>query len=773
MWLINIKTFIKHLLKHKLYTLITVMGFATSLTFVILLSVYLKNELSVNSSQVNKDRIYRLTNEKFSNFAPPIGSLLQSKFPEIESFTRIYTHSAFINVPKSDKMVDFHSLLADSTFFNIFTVPLIEGDKNTVLKTKSSIVLSKEFANKFYGNKSPVGKQITIYGRVTATITGVYDKLPENTHFSKVDGIMNFKLLSDLWQWEDMESDYGNCSFDLYLLTKPHTNLPSKAPQILKLFKKDFWIYKKEIAKEVIFEPLQEVYFSELSGRGIEQNSKTLVSVLLIIVFLILVLSIINYMNLTIAQAGTRAKDIAIRKLVGSSRIKLVLQHITESVILISIAFAIAIFLSFLAENTFNNLLETKLRLENVFTFHSFFISLLFIILIGFISGIIPSLIITKLKAIDIVKGSFIRKNKAIYSRILIGFQYVVVITLIISTIVISKQTKFMISKDLGFNKTNIIKLPYYIENSQQEGLKSELNKIPGVKNVSYVRGTPIDGGNNNSFTYEEKPVSFQVFEVDSTFFDMMNFKIQPTGVSYAKNGIWLNRTAVKGLGLDSLPKNFIKQGETLPVLGVIDDFHFRSLNQEIGMLMIYQLESTGNPWNILVQIDGKNIVETTNKIKEAYWKFSEGIPLEFEFFDQKISSWYNKEKRMATIIKYFAILSIIISVMGIFAMSVFYNQQKIKEIGVRKVNGATVFEIIKMLNKDFIKWVVIAFIIAAPIAYYAMNKWLDNFAYKIELSWWIFALAGFAAMLVALITVSWNTFVSARKNPVKSLKYE
>ncbi len=769
----NLKSFVRYLLKNKLYTLITVMGFAISLTFVILLSVYLKNELSVNASQVNKDRIYRLTNEKFSNFAPPIGALLQSKFPEIESFTRIYTHSAFIDVPKSDMMVDFHSLLADSTFFTIFTVPLIEGDKNTVLKTKNSLVISKEFANKFYGNKSPVGQQITIYGRVTATITGVYDKLPEKTHFSKVDGIMNFKLLSDLWQWEDMESDFGNCSFDLYLLAKPHTNLPSKAPQIVKIFQDDFWIYKKEIAKEVIFEPLPEVYFSELSGRGIEQNSKTLISVLSVIVLLILLLSIINYMNLTIAQAGTRAKDIAIRKLVGSSRTGLILQHITESIILVIIAFAIAIFLSFLAENTFNNLLETKLRLENVFTLHSLFISSLIIILIGFISGIIPSLLITKLKAIDVVKGGFIRKNKAIYSRVLIGFQYVVVIILIISTIVISRQTTFMVNKDLGFNKTNIIKLPYYIENSQQEGLKAEFLKIPGIKKVSYVRGTPVDGGNNNSFTYNGKPVSFQVFEVDSAFFDMMDFKIQPTGVAYTQKGIWLNKTAVKGLGLDSLPKEFKKQDVTLPVLGVIDDFHFRSLNQEIGMLMIYQIHSSANPWSILVQIEGKNIPETTNKIKEAYWKFEEGIPLEFEFFDQEISSWYDKEKRMATLIKYFALLSIIISVMGIYAMSVFYNQQKIKEIGVRKVNGATVFEIIKILNKDFIKWVIIAFIIAAPIAYYAMNKWLESFAYKIELSWWIFALAGLAALFVALITVSWNTYVSARKNPVKSLKYE
>lgn len=772
MVLLNIKTFIKHLLKNKLYTLITVLGFAMALTFVMLLSVYLMNELSVNSTQINKERIYRLTNEKFSNTAPPIGAWLQSEFPEIESFTRAYSRNAIVHV-SDDRKIQFDYLLADSTFFNIFNVPLIEGNIETALKTKNSAVLDKEYAHKLFGKESPLGKELKLSGGVSLVITGVYENLQEFTHFKKVDAIVNFRLLADIWNSPTLMKSKGNCSFDLYLLGKENTNLANKTPEILKLFKDDFWIYRDDRVKEVILEPLSEVYFSKIGGSGIKQNSKALISILLAVVILILLLSIINYINLTIAQSGMRAKEMAIRKLVGSSRVKLLTQYVVESVVLILVAFIISIFLAFFAENIFNNLLDTQLKLSKSFSIEIITLSFLFISVIGFISGIIPAIIITKTKAIDVLKGGFRKKSKAVYSRSLIGFQYVVVIVLLISTIVISKQSAFLMNKDLGFSSKNIIQLPFLIERNQKESLKNEFLKVPGITNVSFVSGTPIDGGNNNSFTYNDKPVSFQIFKVDSSFLNMTEIKIQPTGVAYSKDGIWINRTAVNGLELDLLPKSFKKGDEEYPVLGVVEDFHFRSLHQEVGMLMIFQIQEDDYPWNVLIEIDGKNIAETTRKMKETYSNFTHGLPFDFEYFDDRLISWYEKEKRTSNIISYFAILSIIISVMGIFAMSIFYNQQKIKEIGIRKVNGATEFEIIKMLNKDFIKWVLIAFVIAVPIAYYVLNKWLQGFAYKIDLSWWIFAAAGFLALIIALITVSSQTFWAARRNPIESLKYE
>jgi len=772
MWLKNLKTFATHLLNNKLYTLVTVLGFTISLTFVILLSVYIKNELTINSSQVNKNRIYRLVNEQGSNFAPPIGAWLQSNIPEIESFTRIYKSNGIIENPDHVKL-RFNYLLADSTLFNIFSFKLLEGNKETALQTKNSIVLSRAFANKLFGKESPMGKRVMIEASVPCTVTGIVEDISKSSNFNKCDAIINFRCLADIWGWKDLLSSYNSCSFGCFFLAKPNTNLQNQAPQVLKMFKKDFWLYKDGRVKTVAFEPLVDTYFSLIPGKGIKQNSKTLIIVLSAIVLLILVLAIINYMNLTIAQSGLRAKEIAIKKLLGSSRTKLIVQHVVESIILCFVAFLLAILFSFLTEPVFNSLLNTTLNLSSEITARMLILSALVVGIIGLLSGIIPALIITKLNAVEVIKGGFRRKSKVLYSRILIGFQYTVVIVLIISTLFITKQTHFMEKHNLGYNTKNIVQFDNTIKPQQEEGLKNILMKIPGVKNVSYVAGSPIDGGNNNSYTYKNKPVSFQVFVVDSSFFPMMKMKIHPTGMAYSKNGIWLNRTAVKNLGLDSLPKSFKFYKNDLPVLGIIDDFNFRSLHQKIGMIMIRQMDSTQYPWSILVQLKGNNMIKTMDKVKTAYSEFTGGMPVTYKFFDDVIQSWYNKEKRTSKIVGYFAFLTIIISVMGILAMSLYYNQQKTKEIGIRKVNGATVSEIVKMLNKDFVRWVAIAFVIAVPIAYYVMNRWLQNFAYKTTLSWWIFALAGIIALGIALITVSWQTFRAARRNPVEALRYE
>lgn len=767
----NLKPFIKHLVQNKVYTFITVIGFAVSLSFVILLTIYIKNELSVNDHQKNKERIYRLCSDDADYFSPPIGEWVQNTAPEVESYTRIYNSGGIINKNTGDKY-KLNYLLADSTFFNIFSFNLIEGDKNTALKTENSIVLSKEFAKKLFGNESPIGKQVFINSEIPCTVSGIVDDISINSFFKKTDAIINFRLLKKLWGWDEVLTNPGSCSFAFYFLAKPNTDLRLKEAQILKMFKKDFWVYKQGHFKTVTFEPLKDVYFSPIiSGQNIKQNSLTKVRILSIIVILILVLAIINYLNLTIAQSGLRAKEIAIKKLHGSSRKKLIIQHISETLILCISAFLFAIFLSFLAEPVFNKLLQTNIHLQNEFTLSNSLIFVAFIILVGFLSGIVPALVITRLKAIEVLKGGFAFKTKTLYSKILIVFQYTVVIVLIASSIVINKQTHFLLNQNLGYNTKNILMLDNNINPNQQEALRDEFLKIPGIKAVSYVAGTPVDGGNNNTFS---ESLSFQVFVVDSAFWKMTGIKVTPTGAAYTKDGIWINETTVKELGLDSLPKT-LKVGDekSLTVLGIVNDFNFRPLHQKIGMAMIQQLDENNYPWNILVQIEGANQMETINKLKDAYLKFTGGIPFDYEFFNNTIQKWYEKEQLTSKIVEYFALLAIIISVMGIFAMSMFYNQQKSKEIGIRRVNGASVTQIIKMLNLEFIKLVLVAFVFSIPISYYIMNKWLQNFAYKIELSGWIIFISGFIALLVALVTVSWQIFNTARKNPAIILHYE
>ena len=768
----NLKIFLKHLAKNKLYLVISVLGFTISLTFVILLSVYIKNELSVNSLQVNKDRIYRLRNEKFAQVAPPIGGWLQSEIPEIESFTRTYTGEGFVTTT-DDAKISFDYLLADSAFFKMFSFNLIEGTAENALQTRNSMVLTRSFAKKLFGNESPVGKQLRINDDVPCEITGVVDDISKTSNFKKCDAIINFRSLSDFWGSPDLMDNYGNCSFDLYLMARPNTNLPATAPKILEMFNEHFWIYRNGMVKTVVFEPFTETYFSHIDGNEINQNSKTLVLVLLAIVILILVLSIINYMNLTIAQTGTRVKEMAIKKLMGSSRKKLIAQYVLESVILCIVAFSFAIVLSFLAEPVFDDLLNTSLKLSQEFTGNVLIILILSVIVIGVLSGIIPALIITRLRAVDVLKGGFRRKTKTVYSKMLIGFQYAVVIALLISTFVISRQAQFMQNHDPGFNSSGILRLSDMTKPSQKEGLRNKLMEIPGVKAVSFVRGDPIDGGNNNTFNYHDKVLSFQVFEVDSSFFNMMQLKVTRTNAAKSRDGVFLNRTAVKALELDSLPLSAKMYDKDIPVLGVVNDFNFRTLREKIGPVMISYHDSSSYTWSILVQLEGNNIISIADKVKSAYSKYIDGVPFDARFFDESIQEWYDKEKKTSKIVSYFALLTVIISVMGIFAMSMFYNQQRTKEIGIRKVNGATVSEIVLLLNKDFIKWVVIAFFVAAPVAWYAMHRWLENFAYKIELSWWIFVLAGLAALTIAMLTVSWHTFRAARRNPVEALRYE
>lgn len=766
----NLKLFLKHLLSNKIYTMITVLGFAFSLTFICLLSVYVKNELMVNSSQKNKDRIYRLINESYGDYAPPVGQWLQDELPEVESFTRIYSTRSILSTP--NKKVKVKYLMADSSFFNIFTFNLIEGNKNTVLETKNSVVLSQEFAAKIFGNLSPVGKQIEISG-IPCVVRGVVEDISKTSSFAKHDAIVNFRCLTDIWREKTLLTEFGNCSFNIYFLAKPNTNLPDRADQVLKMFKKDFWLYRNNRTKTVVFESLHDTNFSRIPGNGINQSSKTLISVLFVIIIIILILAIFNYMNLTIAQAGMRVKEIAVKKILGSSRAKLVFQHIQESILLCFFAFSLAVLFSFLAEPFFNKLLVTKLNLVKEVTFASLMISVFTINLLGLLSGIFPALLITNLKAIEVMKGVFRRKNKLIYSKILIGFQFTIVIILLISTVVISNQTTFMSKHNLGFNHNNIVQLDCNIKPLDKKGLKSEFMQIPGVKRVSYVSGSPVDGGNNHSSVYKDKPVSFQKFIVDSTFFEMMGIRVTPTGVVDKKNGIWLNKLSVKSLGLDPMLKIFKYSGKDLPVLGIVDDFYFRSLHQKMGMVMIQPMKEKTEPWSILLQLEGESVFTTMNQIKKTYARFTNNLPFEYTFFDDTIQKWYEKETRTVTILTYFALLAIIISVMGIFGMSIFHNQQKAKEIGVRKVLGASGTKIVMLLSKDFIKWALISNIIAWPIAYYAMSKWLSGFSYRINMTIIPFLLSGIFALMIALATVSFQAVKAARTNPIESLKCE
>ncbi len=769
----NLKTFIKQLAKNKLYTVVTVFGFAVSLMFVVLISSYIRQETSVDRFHKNKDRLFRLVNEGQSGFGATIGEKIKNTVPEVESYARIFYYKSFFTPGKGDeKKINANVLLSDSTFFNMFSFKLLEGTPEEVLKTRNSVVLTRKYARALFGDNSPIGKQIKSSSGTMLQITGIAEAFPENTQFRECDAIVNIRSLADFWNYPEVLANDNMSDFIYYFLAKPNTNLPAKSTQVLELLKKNTWFYEEERAKTVGFESIEESYFSDKKG-NIRQNSKTLVTVLSVIVLIILLLAIINYINLTIAQSGFRNKEVAIRKLMGSSRSSLVKQYIIESVLLCFMATGLGSLMALTAEPVFNKLLDTNIGLVENTGLSGVLIVVAAALVIGGISGLFPALFLTRLHPVDVVKGSFQKKNKTSYSKALVAFQFAATIALIICSTAIIKQTRFLREYDLGFEKENIVEIRKPFPKEKRQALSDIFDQIPGIMQVSFVAGSPSGGGNNHSFMYDDKPVSFQEFIVDTAFFSMMGIKYTPTGVAWSKNVLWLNKTTVKQLGLDDLPKSFKRYDEELPVYGIVEDFHFKDLRQSIGLAMLRPMDDEQWSWSILVKISGKDVGKTMGQIKSAFDSFTDGEPFDYEFIDSTVDNWYRKEVNTGKIITWFSLLTIIISVMGILALITYYNQLRIKEIGIRKVNGAKVSEILTMLNKDFVKWVAIAFVVACPVAYYAMQKWLENFAYKTTLSWWIFALAGLLALGIALLTVSWQSWRAAMRNPVEALRYE
>lgn len=769
----NFKIFIRQLIRNKSFSFITIAGFSFALMFVILLSVYVTQEFSVDNFHEKKDRIYRLVTDKSSNFPPPMGEYLMDKYPEIENFSRFYIGGGTVSIDESQK----HSikyLFIDSSFYNIFSFKVIEGNPSEMLVSKYSIVLVDSYARKLFGNENPMGKEINLNGRINFVVTGIIEDFGPNTHFPSTNGLVNFNAIEDIWGYKGLLTEYGNSSFALYLLAKPNADLNSKIPEILADFMESFWLFQRGFATDLSIEPLEEVYFSKKGGVGEDKNNKTIVLVFSSIVVLILVLAIINYVNLSLAQSSFRSREVAVKKLFGSTRMNVFSQFVFESVLLCLLSFSFALVLSKFAEPTFNHLLNTSINISHAFSWSTTLTYVAGIIIIGVVSGSIPALTMSKFKAVDVLKGAFRRKSKGTISKLLIAFQYIAAIVLIACTWIISNQTNYLRNFDLGFSKDNIVYFGNPIRPSEKEAFRNEVKKIAGVVDVAFAAGSPLDGGNNNSVSSDDgQKVSFQVFQVDSAFFDIFGITGTPTGAAYTPNSYWINQTAIKELELEQLPVEFAMGRARFPIYGVINDFHFRSLYQPVGPALVKILPEDTWPWTVFVKIEGGNPIILMESIKKVSDKFTGGIPIEPRLMEDAIAKWYEREEKNAKIIGYFTILAIVISVMGIFGMAAYYITQRIKEIGIRKVNGASDLEIMGMLNIGFLKWVAVSMVFAFPIAYYAMNKWLQGFPYKTPLHWWVFLLSGLAAVLVAFVTVSWLSYKASTRNPVEALRYE
>ncbi len=780
----NIRSYVHFLSRNKLYTFVTLLGFAFSLMFVFLLIVYIKQELSVDSFHEKKDRIYLLASSedygrftKGADFANPVANYVKERCPEVENYVRLYSDITTVEDRNNLKKFQVTMLYADSVFFDFFSFPLLQGRPSQVL-TGHSAVLSRTMAAKLFPGENPVGKFFK-WQDTELYVSGIMEDFPENTHLPYADIVVGYPLLEKKYH-QGIQDSWNISGFAIYFLSKEGTDLPSKSDLLLNEFRRDYWMYQGEHAHtDVLFISLEDIYFSGVYAGGVDYhtNSRTLVSIYLSIALLILVIAVINYINLSISITLQRGKESAIKKLLGSSRGAILWQFISEALVTTGISMVLAIALSFIFEPIFNRLFDTDLQLLHQFNFSFIAALILSVFCIGVISGIFPAVVISRFTPIEVVKGTYTRKVKSTYSKILVVFQYVVAITLLIYSIFILRQINYMKNYDVGFETENILVMDNVLKPQQLDGFKDKLMSVGGVENVSYSIGSPLGGSYSNGYQINGKYINLEIFFVDPDFFQVYQIQYMPVMSLHDDDFILVNQEAYGLLEPDHKSHRVFYENTRKEEIigGIVDNFYYKSLQEQRDPFKIHVVKNfTDTPWVIHVKLaKGIDIYQKADEIKRIYSEYNGNEFFEADFADEIIQSWYEKEEQNGYVIVTFTILTILILMMGIIAMTMYFVRQKEKEIALRKIQGATELDILKLVNWDFVKGLLLAFVLAVPAGWYVSIRFLQDFAYHVKLDGWVFILSGGLILLLSIVFVTLQSWRIAVANPVKSIKNE
>jgi len=789
-----IKIAFRNLWKHKGFSFINIIGLAVGMTACFLIFMYVRFELSYDKFNANFEHIYRLNTDikspnevlHWSSASPPMGPALQADYPEVIANTRIFGAS-FLVESNNEKFQENNLAFTDASIFKIFTFPFIKGDPATALSAPFSVVLTETIAKKYFGNTDAVGKSLLLDGKHPVNITGVIKDVPLNSHF-------NFDMLISSSTMEKLKlinmNEWGNFSNYTYLLLAngyDASKLQAKLPAFLiKHISEDK--RKRGYNYTLFVEPLKEVYMDNFRGAPVN-GSLTNVYIFSVVAIFILLIACINFINLTTARATERAKEVGLRKVVGAGKNQLVIQFLGESIMVCLIAFIFSIVLSLLFLPLFNQL-AGKIISNSIFEQGYIFTLFAIALLIGFLAGVYPALVITNFSITSVIKGRFVSSVKGILLRKgLVIVQFTVSIVLIVGTIIVYNQLNYMRSQSLGFKIDQMAVLDFNgdsVVQSQQQSIKNELRKIQGVISISGSSTTP---GNGNSVAYTEAesrsgssfPINMNLYDVDYDFIPQYGMKViagRAFSTEFATDSVQafvINETAVKSLGYaspnDAIGKRFNQWGGKGKIIGVTKDFHFESLQQNVKPLNFRINLKNVNVFT--VKIKGGDIPNTIAAIQSKWKQLAPQRPLNYSFLDDNFNKQYATEDRFGKLFMYFAILAIVISCMGLLGLASYSTLQRTREIGIRKVLGATIPGIVNMLSQEFIKLVFIAALIAFPLAWYGMHNWLKDFAYRINISWWVFAVAALLAFFIALATISFQAIRAALANPVKSLRSE
>jgi len=787
------KTAWRNLWKHKAFTFINILGLSVGMTAFFLIFLYVNFETSYDAFNTKANRIYRVVTDiktpsdmlHWSATSAPMAINIRKDFPEVESAVRISAQS-FLVRKGNMKFQEKNTIMADSTLFKIFDFPLIYGDKNTALKEPMSVVLSQTAAKKYFGNTDPVGQNILLTGGlINSKVTGVMKDIPENSQI-KADMIVSMSSQRQIYG-NSLDSQWANFGLTSYLLLKQGADpnkLQAKLPAFLDKYTGEK-LKEAQMSFKLFLEPLRDVYLRSTRD-GKKTGNINNVYIFSIIALFILIIACINFVNLTTAKSAERAKEVGIRKVAGAEKFQLIRQFIGESVLLCLVAFVITVVLSILLIPLFNHLAGKTI--STGFFQHFSNLLLLFVtsLCIGCIAGVYPALVLSSFKPITVLKGRFSTGTHGILLRkgLVVG-QFTISIALIIATIVVYNQLKYMRSQDLGFNKDQMLIIDTNGDKSK-DAFKESLSSIPRVISTSFSSSVP---GNGNSTAYSKlenksgdmQTASLDIYFVDFDFIRQYQMKII-AGRSFSKQfatdtteAMVINESTAKLLGYSSpeqaIGKNFDQWGRKGKIIGVIKDFHYQSLQQAISPLTM-RIEPQGYQM-LSIKVSSNNLPSTIKSIEQKWNQFIPDRPFDYSFLDESFDKQYRDEDRFGNLFLNFAILAIFISCLGLLGLASYSTIQRTKEIGIRKVLGASVSNITTLLSGEFIKLVLIAMLIASPIAWFGMHKWLEEFAYRISINWWVFILAGALAILIALLTVSFQAIKAAIANPVRSLRSE
>lgn len=795
------KISLRNLFKHRAYSFINISGLAVGIACCLLIFLFVRDELSYDTQHENADRIYRVTREWFdrngvstlhlARVAAPIAPALKNEFPEVLESVRFLSGDVTVSY-KENHFSEDNFCFVEPGVFDVFTFPLIKGDSRTALSEPFTVVLTEEMAEKYFGAEDPIGKVLRVENIAELKVTGVLQNLPRNLHFH-FGFLASFATLEAIMS-PDTWTNWGFNNYATYLLLSPNhnaANLTAKFPAFMDTY------YKHDASKEsrLHLQRLTDIHLhshldSELGVNGDISD----VYIFSVVALFVLLIACFNFTNLTVARAIKRAREIGVRKVVGAHRWQLIGQFLGESIMIAFIAVLLAAALVELALPAFNDFTEKELGFLAGNLIAPLIGLIALALTVGIIAGSYPAFFLSAFRPAKVLKGETASgSSRPGLRKVLVVAQFAISIVLISGVLMIHRQLEYVQNKRLGFNKEQLL---FFGPSTGRMGdftsFRNQLLRHPGVRAVTASKFVPSQALVDNIDIQAEvgdvlKTVNeLALLAVDHQFFTTYGMEMaagrafSPDLASDSTEALIVNETAARTIGWKSpgeavgkhfsLESNFWgdRRGK---VVGVVKDFHFESLHERISP-MIFFISPRGYN-RITVKIAAANIPETLEFIESVWQRFLPSQPFTYDFVDQRFAQLYRAEERLAQVVVFFASLAIFIACLGLLGLASFMAEQRTKEIGIRKILGATVAHVSLLLSKDFLKLVIIANLIAWPIAYFTMNRWLQNFAYRIEIEWWVFVLAGGLALLIALLTVSYQAIKAALANPVESLRYE